>query len=66
MSNNPSFSYDTTLQRIEEIVRQLEEDSKSIDELSALVKEASNLIKDCKVKLRTTEEDILKAFGEED
>ncbi|MEX2593186.1 MAG: exodeoxyribonuclease VII small subunit [Anditalea sp.] len=65
MANNNTLSYDKALHRIEEIVRQLEEDNKSIDELSALVKEASGLIKDCKLKLRMTEEDILKAFGEE-
>ena len=65
MSNNTAFSYDSTLRRIEEIVKELEEDNKSIDELSALVKEASDLIKDCKAKLRMTEEDILKAFGDE-
>ena len=41
MNNNTSFSYDSTLRRIEEIVKQLEEDNKGIDELSALVKEAS-------------------------
>lgn len=66
MSINIPFSYDATLRRIEEIVQQLEEDNKSIDELSALVKEASTLIKDCKAKLRTTEDDIQKAFGKED
>lgn len=66
MNNNTPFSYDSNLRRIEEIVKQLEEDNKGIDELSALVKEASSLIKDCKVKLRTTEEDIQKAFGEGD
>lgn len=65
MANNHTFSYDKALNRIEEIVRQLEEDNKSIDELSALVKEASGLIKECKLKLKMTEEDILKAFGEE-
>ena len=65
MTNKQTLGYDGSIQRIEEIVRQLEEDNKSIDELSSLVKEASNLIKDCKLKLRMTEEDILKAFGEE-
>jgi len=65
MSNNPSLSYDKALQRIEEIVELLEMDNKSIDELSELVKEASGLIKVCKTKLRMTEEEIAKAFGEE-
>lgn len=65
MTDHPTYSYDAALQRIEEIVRQLEEDDKSIDDMSSLVKEASVLIKDCKRKLKATEEDILKAFGEE-
>ncbi|GGF40557.1 exodeoxyribonuclease VII small subunit [Echinicola rosea] len=66
MSEKKNFSYDKAVARIEEIVRLLEQDDKSIDELSALVKEASKLVKDCKSKLRMTEEDILKAFGEEE
>ncbi|QDH80939.1 exodeoxyribonuclease VII small subunit [Echinicola soli] len=66
MSDKKNFSYDKAVARIEEIVSLLENDDKSIDELSDLVKEASKLVKDCKSKLRMTEEDILKAFGEED
>ncbi len=65
MSPKKNFSYDKSLNRVEEIVNQLENDDKSIDELADLVKEASSLIKACKSKLRMTEEDILKAFGEE-
>jgi len=65
MDNSTTLTYDKALQRIEEIVSLLEEDTKSIDELAKLVKEASGLIKDCKLKLRTTEEDIHKAFGED-
>ncbi len=65
MSNKKIFSYDKAVSRIEEIVRLLEEDDKNINQLSDLVKEASTLIKDCKAKLKMTEEDILKAFGEE-
>lgn len=65
MSTKKTFSYDKAIIRIEEIVRLLEEDDKNIDQLSDLVKEASSLIKDCKTKLKMTEADILKAFGEE-
>jgi len=63
MKNN--LTYDGALARIEEIVTHLEDENKSIDELSALVKEASELVQTCKQKLKMTEEDILKAFGEE-
>ncbi|MBD8491328.1 exodeoxyribonuclease VII small subunit [Echinicola sp. CAU 1574] len=66
MSNKENFSYDKAMARIEEIVQLLEDDEKSIDELSALVSEASKLVKECKNKLRMTEEDILKAFGEDE
>lgn len=65
MSNNQSLSYDRALERLEEIIGLLEVDNKGIDELSELVKEASGLIKDCKRKLRMTEEEITKAFGDE-
>lgn len=63
MKNN--ITYDSALARIEEIVTHLEDENKSIDELSALVKEASELVQICKQKLKMTEEDILKAFGED-
>jgi exodeoxyribonuclease VII small subunit len=60
-----NLTYDSALARIEEIVTHLEDENKSIDELSALVKEASELVQICKQKLKMTEEDIQKAFGEE-
>lgn len=60
-----NLSYDQALARIEEIVNHLEDENKSIDELSTLVKEASELVQYCKKKLKMTEEDIQKAFGEE-
>lgn len=63
MKNN--LTYDSALARIEEIVTHLEDENKSIDELSALVKEASELVQYCKQRLKMTEEDILKAFGED-
>lgn len=66
MTPTDLFSYDKAITRIEAIVSQLEENDKSIDELAALVKEASSLVKACKKKLRTTEEDISKAFDYED
>jgi exodeoxyribonuclease VII small subunit len=65
MTPTDPFSYDKAITRIEAIVSQLEESDKSIDELAALVKEASSLVKACKRKLRTTEDDIAKAFDAE-
>lgn len=57
-------TYTQALQRLEAILSQLEEGNKSVDELSALVQEAAELVKYCKSKLKTTEEEIQKAFEE--
>lgn len=62
---NKTETYDQAMKRIEEIVLQLEKGDKSMDELSLLVQEASQLLKSCKQKLRITEEEIAKAFTEE-
>jgi len=62
---NKTETYDQAMKRIEEIVLQLEKGDKSMDELSLLVQEASQLLKSCKQKLRMTEEEIAKAFTEE-
>lgn len=56
------LTYTESMQRLEVILAQLEEGKLSIDELSALVKEAAELVKECRSKLKTTEEDIQKAF----
>lgn len=62
---NKTQTYDQAMKRIEEIVLQLEKGDKGMDELSLLVQEASQLLKSCKQKLRMTEEEIAKAFTEE-
>lgn len=56
------LKYDEAMSRLESILIQLEEGKKSVDELSELVKEAAELVKICKSKLKSTEDDILKAF----
>lgn len=48
--------------RLERILAELEEGKKSVDELSDLVKEAAELVRTCRSKLKSTEEDIKKAF----
>ncbi|WP_144605357.1 exodeoxyribonuclease VII small subunit [Algoriphagus algorifonticola] len=58
------LNYQQALERIEVILAQLEEGKKSVDELSELVKEATELVSFCKKKLKTTEEEIQKAFEE--
>lgn len=59
---NKQPTYNEAIARIEVILRELEEGKKGVDELSALVKEAAELVKYCKVKLKSTEDDIQKAF----
>ncbi|MEP0713840.1 exodeoxyribonuclease VII small subunit [Algoriphagus sp.] len=56
------LKYDEAMSRLETILAELEEGKKSVDELADLVKEASALVKACRNKLKTTEEDIKKAF----
>ncbi|SFO64972.1 Exodeoxyribonuclease VII small subunit [Algoriphagus ornithinivorans] len=58
------LNYQQALERLELILAQLEEGKKSVDELSELVKEATELVSFCKKKLKTTEEEIQKAFEE--
>lgn len=60
-----NIKYTEAMSRLEEILVQLEEGKKSIDELSDLVKEASELVKVCRFKLKSTEEEIQKAFENE-
>lgn len=55
-------TYSQALQRLEAILAQLEEGSASVDTLSELVKEAAALVAFCREKLRTTEEEVQKAF----
>ncbi|MDR7131290.1 exodeoxyribonuclease VII small subunit [Algoriphagus sp. 4150] len=58
------LKYNEAIKRLETILADLEEGKKSVDELSELVKEASELVKACRNKLKTTEDDIRKAFEE--
>uniref|UniRef100_UPI00404736D0 exodeoxyribonuclease VII small subunit n=1 Tax=Roseivirga sp. TaxID=1964215 RepID=UPI00404736D0 len=53
-----SISYKEALERIEEIVDIIENQQPDIDDLSNLVKEATSLIKDCKLRLKTTENEL--------
>ena len=52
------ISYKAALERIEEIVDIIENQQPDIDDLSNLVKEATLLIKDCKLRLKTTENEL--------
>ncbi|HUX97092.1 MAG TPA: exodeoxyribonuclease VII small subunit [Bacteroidales bacterium] len=56
------FSFNDSLLKIEEILRNIESGELDVDKLSAEVKKASELIKLCQKKLRTTEEEINSIF----
>ncbi|MCM0041181.1 MAG: exodeoxyribonuclease VII small subunit [Algoriphagus sp.] len=56
------YNYTQAMQRLEAILAQLEEGTSSVDTLSELVKEATELVAYCREKLRTTEEEVQKAF----
>jgi exodeoxyribonuclease VII small subunit len=58
------FSFNDSVLRIEEILKNIESGDLDIDKLSAEVKHASELIKQCQKKLRTTEEEINSIFKE--
>ena len=66
------IKYQDALTELENIVDAIEEDSLDIDKLSDEVKRALALIEHCRNKLRNTENDIERAFkqnqepGEED
>lgn len=56
------MNYNEAMIRLESILAQLEEGKKSVDELAELVQEAAQLVKMCRIKLKTTEEEIQRAF----
>jgi exodeoxyribonuclease VII small subunit len=56
------INYQEAMNRLEIILAELEEGKKSVDELAELVHEATHLVKNCRTKLKTTEEEIQKAF----
>jgi exodeoxyribonuclease VII small subunit len=56
------INYNEAMIRLESILAQLEEGKKSVDELAEFVQEAAQLVKICRSKLKTTEEEIQKAF----
>ena len=63
-----ALTYKAALAEIEAIIEGIEGDEQDVDELTKDVKRVSELLKICKLKLRSTEEEvqkILKEFDEE-
>jgi exodeoxyribonuclease VII small subunit len=63
---NKEIRYQDAVSELENIVQAIEEDELDIDKLSDEVKRALELIQYCRTKLRTTEDDIQKAFADDD
>ena len=58
------MTYEESMNRIEQIVRQIESGDMNVDDLATNLKEAQQLIKNCKDRLTQVEEDVTKAIGE--
>lgn len=61
---NKEITYQDAVSELEQIVQAIEEDGLDIDQLSDEVKRALELIQHCRTRLRSTEQDIQKAFEE--
>lgn len=59
------ISYTDAMAEIETILAALREENTDVDTLTAKVKRASELIELCKAKLRKTEDEVEKLFGEQ-
>jgi exodeoxyribonuclease VII small subunit len=59
-------TYKEAFQRIEQIVSEIEGEDPDVDKLTELVKEGLDLLKQCKLHLRTTEEDLKSALEDVD
>lgn len=58
------MTYEQSMNRIEQIIRQIESGNMNVDDLATNLKEAQQLIKNCKDRLTQVEEDVKKAIGD--
>ena len=59
-------TFDSAYERLQEIQAEIQSDTISIENVDKLVKEAAELISYCKNRLRTIEDNLTKAFEEEE
>ena len=64
MSKAKQMSYSRALNELEKIIAEIESEETDLDVLSEKVKRAASLIKLCRLKLRSTEEEVKKALAE--
>jgi exodeoxyribonuclease VII small subunit len=60
------ITYYQALTELEKIVNEIESEKIDLDLLAEKVKRAAQLIKFCRIKLRSTEEDVKKALSDVD
>lgn len=58
------FSYNKSLEEMEQIMNEIETEDVDVDKLSEKVKRLSVLIKKCKTKLYETEEEVQKIIDD--
>lgn len=61
-----TFSYEKSIQEIENIILEIENNNVGIDEITKKVSKATLLLKKCKEKLSNTQKDIDDLFNDED
>jgi exodeoxyribonuclease VII small subunit len=66
VSKSKQIPYSQALSELEKIISRIESEETDVDVLAEKVKRAAYLIKLCKVKLRSTEEEVGKALSELD
>lgn len=59
------MTYEESMQRIEQIVRQIESGNMNVDDLAKSIKEAQSLIGSCRARLTSVEEDVNKEMNKE-
>ncbi len=64
MSKSKQITYSQALNELEKIISEIESEKIDVDVLAEKVKRAAYLIKFCKVRLRSTEEDVKKALSD--
>lgn len=62
---SPKITYDTAMQRLEQIVEELESGELELEKLTTELAEAQKLLKFCNDKLRQVEGDVQKILGDE-
>ena len=64
MSKSRKMTYSLALTELEQIINEIESEEINVDVLAEKVRKAAYLIRFCKDRLRSTEEEVIKALSE--